>query len=484
MASLRPPAFLDLNNLSLRPTARWQMGVLAVLALVVAGGIGALGALVNPLAAIAVAALPLALVLVIVTVPRQNLYPYVILLLALFMPFSLPTGRDSRLVLSLVFTMLAFALIVVRSLVVERRWPLKPSAVTLPTLLWMVAVLISWGWSIAFRDYGLWTWPSFPMVQAASAVVMIMLPAAMLMVGHLLNTERELKWLVGLMLFAAILALVHRYSLVSLPININGLFNMWIVALAGGMALFNRKLALPLRGLIGLLMVAYALWGILFRVQWLAGWLSCLAVLAVMIMMHSARATVLLSIAGLALAALSLTSIDTVIEAENAESGGTRLAAWAVNWSITRDHLLFGTGPAGYAAYYMTYLPTEAMATHSNYIDIFSQTGIVGSVLYLWMFAAVIVLGFRLCRRLRGRGDFLEALAQAAFAGTLGCMVMMAFGDWLIPFAYTQTIAGYDYAVYNWIFMGTLIVVDRLTQGVEGRQGAADDRLALQPAHE
>jgi len=156
--------------------------------------------------------------------------------------------------------------------------------------------------------------------------------------------------------------------------------------------------------------------------------------------------------------------LGTVIQSESRESGETRLAAWEMNWRITSQHLLFGTGPAGYAAYYLSYFPMEATASHSNYIDIIAQTGVIGLALCLWFFFGLVWYGYRLTLRLRGRGDFFEGLASAAFAGTIGCIVMMGFGDWLFPFAYTQSIAGFDYAVYNWIFMGTLLAIDRLTK--------------------
>jgi hypothetical protein len=64
---------------------------------------------------------------------------------------------------------------------------------------------------------------------------------------------------------------------------------------------------------------------------------------------------------------------------------------------------------------------------------------------------------------LQGRRDFSEALANIAFGGTVACIVMMIFGDWLFPFVYTQTIAGFDYIVYSWLFMGAIVVLDRLT---------------------
>jgi hypothetical protein len=46
----------------------------------------------------------------------------------------------------------------------------------------------------------------------------------------------------------------------------------------------------------------------------------------------------------------------------------------------------------------------------------------------------------------------------------MGCILIMAFGDWLIPFAYTQSIAGFSYEVYSWIFIGTLPVIDQLAR--------------------
>lgn len=154
--------------------------------------------------------------------------------------------------------------------------------------------------------------------------------------------------------------------------------------------------------------------------------------------------------------------LGKVLQNETQESGFTRLAAWKANWGITKDHLIFGTGPAGYAVYYMTYFPTEAMATHSNYIDLVAQTGIVGTIFYLWLFVSLVLVGYRLSMRLKGRGDFVEAMANISLSGTGACIVIMAFGDWLLPFAYTQTIVGFNYAVYNWIFMGVILVLDHM----------------------
>jgi hypothetical protein len=60
--------------------------------------------------------------------------------------------------------------------------------------------------------------------------------------------------------------------------------------------------------------------------------------------------------------------------------------------------------------------------------------------------------------------DFVEAMATAAFAGAIGCAAAMVIGDWMLPFAYTQTIEGFDYAVYNWIMIGVIPLLHYATR--------------------
>ena len=169
-------------------------------------------------------------------------------------------------------------------------------------------------------------------------------------------------------------------------------------------------------------------------------------------------------LAGAIFLAFNFDYVDKIFADESSESGDTRMAAWLVNWRVTGQHIVFGTGPAGYAAYYMSYFPAEGMGTHNNVIDILAQHGIIGLVLCLWFFVALAWQSYKLCLRLEGRGDFVEALANIAFAGTVGCLIMMVFGDWLSPFVYTQTIAGFDYIVYSWLFIGSIVALDHITR--------------------
>src|SRR5205807_10311376 len=48
---------------------------------------------------------------------------------------------------------------------------------------------------------------------------------------------------------------------------------------------------------------------------------------------------------------------------------------WQQNLDVTREYVLLGLGPAGYAPYYMSLFPDRALSSHSNYLDVFSETG-------------------------------------------------------------------------------------------------------------
>lgn len=44
-------------------------------------------------------------------------------------------------------------------------------------------------------------------------------------------------------------------------------------------------------------------------------------------------------------------------------------------------------------------------------------------------------------------------------SGWIAAQASMMLGDWVLPFAYNQTITGYKYTVYSWMFLGTLVAL-------------------------
>jgi len=392
------------------------------------------------------------------------------LLAAVFFRYRIPTGTASEIVISLVICAGCIGLWVVRMLVEEKRLSLKPASINAPLLAFMATVPISWVWSRAFRD-ALVHEVSHPLISVAAGLVIVLLPACLLLVA---NNVRDLRWLQALVwvllgeglivLFVDLGAVwgvapirslrTFLYTNGFIHLNTQGLLSMWCLSFAMALALFNRRLNWLCRSLLLVYAAGWVYWGFSLRTSWLAGWVPAFAAGAVVAFLHSKK-----------LFAIALIVVivgaggyywRTSFEAETEESGYTRLAAYEVNWRITSRHLLFGTGPASYASYYMSYFPTEAMASHSNYIDIVAQTGIVGLFFFLWFFGAQAWGGYKLRRELRGQGVFAESVSVAVLAGTAGCVVAMALGDWVTPFAYTQGIVGFDLAMLNWLFMGSL----------------------------
>jgi len=388
------------------------------------------------------------------------------LLAGVFVRFRLPTGTASEIVISLLLCGGILGLWVVRMLVEDKRLTLKPTPANFPLLAFMAVIFISLVWSQVYRDVFVHSIGS-PFVAVASAVVMALLPATLIMVANLVKDIRWLQAMVWVFLGEGLISLITTVDIGPgqiirhlvfqnglVWVNTHGLFSMWYVSFALALALFNRKLHWVWRA--GLLFYAagWVYWGFFQRLSWLSGWVPVFAAAVVVAFIRSKWLFVILLV--VVLIGAGGYYWKTQFQTESQASGETRLAAYEVNWRITSKHLLLGTGPAGYASYYMSYFPMEGMASHSNYIDIIAQTGIVGTVFILWFFGVQIRGGYRIWRKFQGQWDFAESMTVAVLGGTVGCIIAMALGDWLFPFAYTQSITGFDAAMFNWFFMGTI----------------------------
>jgi hypothetical protein len=340
---------------------------------------------------------------------------------------------------------------------IRKQLSLRPTPANRPLLLFMATAVLALVWSNVFRDPLVRAWGSFPFVQAASTFVILLLGGAFLLVVNAVDDLCIVKVIVILFLAVSILGYLELGL-----VQTRGVYTMWVIALAYSQALFNQRLPWWLRVACLGLTAMWIEWSLLRRLTWLASWVPSVAVLGLLTFLRSRKLFLILMIFAIAFLFSQKHVIEAAFAVESEVSGNTRLDAWAVNWRVTGKHLLFGTGPAGYAAYYMTYWPDDGVATHSNYVDILAETGVVGLFFYLWFFGAILWSGYRAFRRFQGRWDFATAYAAAALVGCIGTMMVMGLGDWVIPFAYTQGIEGYDYAIYSWIFLGGLYAVERL----------------------
>jgi len=388
-----------------------------------------------------------------------------IVLTAAFVRFSLPTGTESRIVSSLLLTAAVIVAWMTKMLVVDKKLQLRSSPANVPLLVFVAAVVISSVWCNVFRDQLVVVWETWPFVQLGALGVMVLLPGAFLLASNCLTEVRLIQWLTTVIITIGILVVVGEY--LHLPVDfiqVRPLFPTWFICLAYAQVLFNRRLPIALRVLLLIFVGAWIYRVFIVRLSWLSAWLPTMLAVGAISLRRSVWLSLILLVLLAVYVGVNMSAIRADYEIESMSSGQTRMAAWEVNWRVTGKHFLFGVGPAGYAAYYMSYFPTEAMATHSNYLDVLSQTGIVGMTGFLSFFAALAWTAWDLLKRTRGRFDFTGAFGVGAAASLLGAVIAMGLGDWLLPFVYTQTIAGFDYAAYTWILLGAMVSLQRIVK--------------------
>lgn len=421
---------------------------------------------------ILLASIPMVFVLFYLSLENLWVAPISILIAGLVLPFSLSTGTMSVIVDSLILTGLALVMWIFLMITKSKVYFIRKSDFNKPLFSYFILVPISLVWSLIFRDPLVNTWGSFIFVQIAATLIMILLPALTFFAGNIIDDLKVWKIMVVIFLAFGLVGYLYEvrytlnlekyFSFILLEVKTEGLFTMWIISLSLGLALFDRTISNPLKialvGLAGLWMY-YRFWQ---NTSWMTGWFPPLVVVFTLFLMKSKKAALMFLLSLILLIAIRADYFSHALFLEQGESGSTRLSAWAISLWLTSKHFLFGTGPGGYAAYYMSYFPSNAMATHNNYLDVIAQTGIIGFGLYLWMFFALFKISLRVIRKVKGKGDFTDALAHAVFAGLIGCIVAMGFGDWMIPFPYTQGIVSFDYILYSWLFLGAILSLEGL----------------------
>lgn len=386
--------------------------------------------------------------------------------------FTLPTGTESKLVLSLVMAAALCGLWFLDMLLVQKRFSLKPSPVNLPILAFILVEAVALIWGFLMEDPLIYRYTSFTIVQMASLFVNSLLPFMILFVVnkiHNVKWLRQMTWiLIGIGIFAWFSSTFNLPTLRMVENGMRGLFLTWVGSLAYGQALFNEKLPPWKRVALLLLLGAWLFWSLVQHRIWLSGWVPLGVACAILTLARSRQLFFTFVLLGLLYVGINYEFFyEEVVVANLDEGGGERLDIWRLNLSHVVDHPWFGMGPAGYALYNMTYHPQDARSTHNNYFDILAQTGIIGLACFLWMVITFFKIGNRLRHRLQGQRNFEEAFANSTLAGLIAALVAMTLGDWVLPFAYNQTISGFDNAVFTWVFIGGMVVLYHLTEAKE-----------------
>jgi O-antigen ligase len=239
------------------------------------------------------------------------------------------------------------------------------------------------------------------------------------------------------------------------------LFWTWLVALVFGQIVYNEHLHRFWRfGLLCLLLIT--LYNAFVQAyDWKSGWLPPLVAIGVILAARSGRLILLLSLAALVPAffvAKDLIGTDLY-------SWGTRVDAWVIVLGITKVNPLFGLGFANYY-WYTPLFPIRGFSvvfnSHSQYVDLIAEVGLLGLAAYLWFFAAAGRLGWKL--RTTAPPGFARAYVYGALGGLAGTLVAGFLVDWVIPFVYNIGMTGFRASVLFWLFLGGLVSIEQIVR--------------------
>ncbi|MFV9505144.1 MAG: O-antigen ligase family protein [Oscillochloridaceae bacterium umkhey_bin13] len=379
-------------------------------------------------------------------------------------PLALPVGNGSEMPISMILSLGLIGLWLA-AMLTRRRWELLPTPFNRPLLAFMVVCIISLPWGIVWADPVLnwWIMGNFRVTQTASLLMLLALMGLPFLIARFITRPWQIWVYVWSFIGCGVLMTATQFFGIEQNLfSDQGLWGLWFVLPLTGLVVAHPGVARRWRWL-GTGLVIWHLYLVVIRNSlWLSGWLPTIIGLLALIFLHSRKAfAVVMILVVLAAAVGPGRHYLEQVTADNIEEGGLgRLEIWERNLSIVGQHWLLGMGPAGYAPYNMTYFREDARSTHNNYFDIVAQFGVIGLGLWLWFATAVLWYGWRTVQR--ARPGLVRTTAIVATAGWVASLAAMMLGDWILPFVYNQSITGFRYAAYSWIFLGLLISANRL----------------------
>ncbi len=401
---------------------------------------------------------------------RMEYAALMILLVSLLLQEGVSTGTATKITFTFITLALVSGIWIFQLIFVKSARKIRPSPANIPAVIFIITVIISLIWSTLYVDYAVsYRYAENVKPRLMSTVAFILSPMAYLLYANLVRSDRGIRFFVTTYLvISGVIIFMRLFSTVPPLLNDDGQIPVWTVTLATGQLLFNRNLK---RWVQLSLLVIIALWSYNqfgLGITWLSGWLPLALSLGVLVFFRSWKVFLFAVMVVSFVLLLNAASVTETLNAENDESGHTRTDAWRVVLELTDDHILFGVGPTGYAPYLWTYVG-DFMATHNNYLDMLSQLGIVGFLMFVWFWLSILWVAWRTFL-IAPRTGFYYGLSAALVATCLVTLLISALGDWIIPFAYTQGISGIDYTIWSWMLAGLTVSVHYHIRSLAERQ--------------
>ena len=383
-----------------------------------------------------------------------------IFLAGMFIPFEGP-GRINASILAVILLVFLW---IIDMFVVKRNIQLIKSRVTRPALWFLLLSIIAFGigqipWFVFANQAPL-------TAQIGGFAIHFFSVMTMIMTADML---KEIRWLkaivwafVGLGTFYILgrafnlTFIVHLYQ----PgFTAGSMLWTWLVAIPLSQAIFNNKLKLSHRILLYSIVVMTFYIALAQGYDWKSGWVPPAIAVAVLVGLRF-RKLLLFAIpfAGIIAVYLAKDLIST-----DQYSWGTRLDAWIIILSISRISPIFGLGFANYY-WYTRLIPIRGynveFNSHSQYIDLMAQMGILGLICFFWIFFELGNLSWSLVKQLPD--GFERAYAYCILAGLAGTLVSAYLGDWVLPFTYNIGLDGFRASILPWIFFGGMLSVEQI----------------------
>lgn len=390
---------------------------------------------------------------------QPNLGVVLIIVGGMLVPYSGPAGVN----MSVFAVALTIGVWLMNMLVIQKRFNFIKSQVFLPIMIMLAISVIAFG-------MGQIPWFVFanqaPLdAQAGGFAIFILSLGCTLVTAHLFQNIRWLKIIVwGYIALSAIYVLGR---LVELPLGqiyqiglVSGsMFWTWLVVFAFAQAFYNNNLKLSVRVLLYSVVLMTMFVAYVRGNDWKSGWVPAAVAIAVMIGLKYKR-LVLLTIP---IAIMAIGNLAVRLIASDEYSWGTRIDAWQIVFEISKVNPLFGLGFSNYY-WYTPLIPIRGWVvnfnSHSQYIDLIAQVGILGLLCFLWIFFEVLKLSWKMLKN-KSLTGFAEAYTFGVFAGAIATLVAAFLGDWVLPFVYNVGLNGFRASILTWIFIGGVVAIEK-----------------------
>lgn len=421
----------------------------------------------------------LAVVLILLRHPLLGLLGLIIAGLVIDVPIS--TGTEVSLNAA-VLTVLLLLVIWLLSRMRDHDIHLVRTRVNLPLALFLLSGLLSIFIGNAIWDPAVPKSDTFIIVQLAQWAMWLLSAAVFWIAG---NTIKRIIWLrrltVCYIVVAGLLAIIRvapggvgtLQSTVTLAVD-RAPFWLLLTGLIVGQLLFNREITTRQRLALLIIMGAVVAYAFGEERARMANWVSVATAVGVLVWFRFPRVRPIVVGAAIMLIASGVLFQYIYDFAGGDEkwddSGGSRLALIDKVVELSMRNPITGLGPAAYRAYGKVsslqygraFYASAWLSSHNNYVDLFSQTGILGLGLFLWFMLKLLRLGLSL--RKHYTDGFTGGYVNGMIAVWAGIMVIMALGDWFLPFVYNIGFPGFQASVLVWMFLGGLIALEQMVQ--------------------